>query len=170
MKAPDPSKPQTLVDKWLAENPDKRKWFETELGIMEAELIEEEPQRLPKRYNSVAEMLAGQLTVDELREWIVTLWDRQHELGQQLEEIEKQPDALTRLESWLAGGPGRSATNAWVPIVGNTGGFGTTLSSNGNRVFSLENGQGDERVAIAKEPGLDATILAAIDRAEELKL
>lgn len=86
----------------------------------------------------------------------------------------KQPDATERLEAWLAGSPDRFVEQGnWNRVIDGSGGFRVSLGNrrSGLKALAFEHYVREtEGIAIATQPGLNATIHAAIDRAEELGL
>lgn len=84
----------------------------------------------------------------------------------------KQPDALARLEAWLRGGDrsvyfGNEITSGLEVILRD--------SAAGEEYCGVEHPPGPGQkyagdVAIAKSPGIAATILAALEKAKEVKL
>lgn len=88
----------------------------------------------------------------------------------------KQPDALARLEAWCDGGDNRHYA---IYDGYSTDGVGITVElmfPNRESCYGVERddfgkvAENPKRVAIAKSPGLAATIEAALEKAEEVRL
>lgn len=86
--------------------------------------------------------------------------------------LTEQPDDFARLEAWLAFSPRRTvrisyeryeSIQRWEVVLGRGDGFE-------RHVYSHEMGVDGPFTAIAKAPGLAATIDAALEKAEEVNL
>ena len=86
-----------------------------------------------------------------------------------LERVEQQSGTIERLEAWLVEAPERSLEQINRPVVDSPVGFRVVLEDmrTGCVVTACEHGNPSKFVAIAKQPGLLATIEAALDKWEK---